>query len=650
MDCWIVALRGAEDPLIEARAVLGSPNGWVDSLEAYVFETLRPADAAERIARLMPSIQQGLAGAIAVEGDNPVEARLRAAALAAAANLGELLVDEGARARLERELVLVRPAVREGWKLPCPAVAVAPHDAERKACRIAVRSLPTRPPFVARQREISTLREAIARSSPVVVRAVPGAGASRLFEEAATRANVPAFYLPGDIIAGTFAQLERALEHCPLEAWVIADPVPAECAAQLAKNVERIAAHRPVILRVSGSFDLPLRAPPEGLSIGALREYDARALVRAMLGATHDPKVDKILARRGELLPGRIVEVVRAAVQLGALVRDEDGWRFRPRRALKPRTGPSAVIDRRIHDLPQSLRSALCALNALNDGRSTVTAHALLRGLSSADPRPSLDALAQLALVHHTDERVLIDESIRRAIGRDHPDTARARALLDCGAVQHGAQGERLLAADREREASVSFASAARAALDAHQHAAALRYLTLASRHADQPEVSSVIRATLAALGPAVQCEVIGARPRPSRARSLSAESLLASADQLEQHGDGEGAARLRALAELIRGNSQRAMQLTAHSSSADESSSKLQLTAALAQAASGDAARAIRSTVLALALARQRGDAQGEAAALSLLSSLYRALGRDEDARAIADAARKQLPAMPSG
>jgi|LNFM01.1.fsa_nt_gb hypothetical protein len=645
MDSWIVALRGAEDTLVEARAVFGSPNGWVDSLEAFVFETLRPEDAADRLSRLMPTMQRGLAGAVALEGDDPVDARLRAAALAASAAIGELLVDRAARHRLESQLVMVRPSVREGWRLPCAAAAIAPLCADRRLCRQSVGELPSRPPFVARQREINALLSAISRGSPVVVRAPQGAGAARLIEEAATRANAPAFYLPGDVLLGGYSQLERALEHCPEDAWVIADPVPKTAAETLTKNVERIAARRTVLLRVSGEFDMPLRAPPEGMSIGPLRDYDARALVHAMLGEIKDDRVGRLLARKGSFLPGRIVEAVRAAVQLGTIVRDEEGWAFRQRKPLKPARRPSEIVNARIHDLPEALAEALAALTALNDGRSTQTGHALLRGLFTQEPAASVSALSKLALVHDADERVRIDESVRSAIATNNPHLDRARALLESGAVSHAAQGERLLSVDRGREAAVAFALASRTALEAELRATALRYLVVAARHPDQPEVAACIRATLSSLGPAVSFEVVGARTRPSRARALDPNALDATAMQLEAT-DADGAARLRALAELVRGNSQRAMQIASAPPSSDESSSKLQLTAALAQAATGDAPRAVRSTILALAIARQRSDAAGEAAALSLLASLYRAFGRDEDARTMAEAARRLLPA----
>jgi tetratricopeptide (TPR) repeat protein len=647
MDCWIVALRGAEDALVEARAVLGSPSGWVDSLEAFLFETLRPSDAAERLARLLPTMQQGLSGAVALEVGDPTDARLRAAALACAAETGELLLDDNARLRLEHELVLVRPVAREHWTLPCPSAALAPRSADRHACRELVPTLPTRPLFVARQRELSALTSAIERGGPVVVKAIPGAGAARLIEEAAMRAQAPAFYLPGDIIAGGPSALDRALERCPPEAWVIADPVPVAHAETFAKAIERIVSKRTVIVRISDEFVLPLRAPPEGITVGPLREYDARALVRAMLEGEHDPKIDKVLARRGEFLPGRIVEAVRAAVQLGTVIREESGWALRARRALKVASRPKEPVAARIHDLPQSLREALRAVCALNDGRSTQTAHALLRGLFSGAPNDALDRLSRLALVHQSDERIRIDESVRRAVGRANP---RALTLLECGAAAHGAQAERYLAVDRPRDAALAFAQAARAALDAGATAAALRFLVHASRDSDQPEIASTIRAALAAIGPAVTFEVVGARVRPSRARTFDPFALEAAAAQLESRDDADGASRLRALAELVRGNSQRAVQLTATSAAVDESSSKLQLTAALAQASSGDAPRAVRSTLLALAIARQRNDSVGEAAALSLLSSLYRALGRDDDARAIADAAKKLLPANAPG
>jgi hypothetical protein len=648
MDCWIVALRGTEDALVEARSVLGTPSNWLDSLEAYLFETLRPADAAERIAKLMPIVLRGLSGAVAVEGDGALTARQQATALACAAADGELLVTRAARERLEPELVLVRPIAREHWVLPCPAFSVAPRAAERAACRESVGRLNTRPALVARQREIAALKNAVGRSSPVLVRAVPGAGAARVIEEAAQRAGTTAFFLPAIALQGSASNLERALEPCPANAWVVADPLPDAQAAAFAKISEKFAAKRPFVIRVAPSTEFASKVPLEGITVGPLRDYDARALVRTVLGRVRDPSVDRLLARKGSFLPGKVMHAVQSAVQLGTLVHDGEAWGWRARRALKTVGRSEDVIAARIDDLPPALQQAIGAINSLGDGRSAATALALFRGLFGADPEPLLDSLVSLALVHKFGDRLRMDHSVRLALGEP---PARAVALQTSGAISHAAQGERHRSADRGREAALYFASAAREAMTHKLSVAALRYLVLAKREAEHPEVAAILKNVLGQIGPAVTVDVIGTRPRMSRPRVMDPEQLETAAAQLDER-DREGAARLRTLAELMRGNSQRARQLA--DVEINDGSSKMLLTAALAQAASGDSATAVRSAISALAVARSKGDNHGQIAALSFLAAIYRALGRDENAVTLTDAARKLLPppatAAPSG
>jgi hypothetical protein len=173
----------------------------------------------------------------------------------------------------------------------------------------------------------------------------------------------------------------------------------------------------------------------------------------------------------------------------------------------------------------------------------------------------------------------------------------------------------------------------------------AVRYLA-AARPANSTErlpddVKAIMRSVVDAIGPAVVVVKEGAVAGSSaHARAVDPEHLEQTAAQLAERNDVEGAARLRALAEVVRGNSQRALRISGSHSS--EGSSRSQLVAALAQAGAGELQLAIRTALTALALARKVGERSGEAAALAVLASLYKAAGAEVEARGLAESAHK--------
>jgi hypothetical protein len=219
------------------------------------------------------------------------------------------------------------------------------------------------------------------------------------------------------------------------------------------------------------------------------------------------------------------------------------------------------------------------------------------------------------------------------------------QALAHAGALEACTRAEALRRQGRARDAAEAYARAATAALEAGLRAAAVRYVAAAhpgsGASAPSAGVSAALEAIATALGPAVQIESLD-KPETSgsRARVLDPEALEQAAAQFDSRDDTDAAARLRALAELARGNAQRALRLA--DAGRTEGSSKSQLTVALTQAAAGELPRAVRTTLAALAQSRRSGEAGGEAAALALLSALYRASGRDDDARILAEGARR--------
>jgi tetratricopeptide (TPR) repeat protein len=107
--------------------------------------------------------------------------------------------------------------------------------------------------------------------------------------------------------------------------------------------------------------------------------------------------------------------------------------------------------------------------------------------------------------------------------------------------------------------------------------------------------------------------------------------------------GPRAAAERIRAMAQLARGDAGAAMRILARSRSTTidqdaRAEARAALALALALLSSGDASQAIRSALGALATSRATRDPRGEAASLHTLAMCYRALGRKDDAMAIDD------------
>lgn len=98
--------------------------------------------------------------------------------------------------------------------------------------------------------------------------------------------------------------------------------------------------------------------------------------------------------------------------------------------------------------------------------------------------------------------------------------------------------------------------------------------------------------------------------------------------------------ARVRALAELARGDldaARRSLQEARIRGRDDRAAqARAHLAEAIVELHGGDPVRGIRAGLAALAASRRDGDARGEAAALRTLAACYRALGRDDQARLI--------------
>lgn len=139
-----------------------------------------------------------------------------------------------------------------------------------------------------------------------------------------------------------------------------------------------------------------------------------------------------------------------------------------------------------------------------------------------------------------------------------------------------------------------------------------------------------------APLKPFVQDAVRAVRERDFAGLEQAIRRALAEGSDLGAVG------RVRAVAELARGDleaARRRLRESRASGKADPAAqARHHLAEALLELSDGDPIMGIRATLAALAASRRLGDPRGEAASLHVLAACYRALGRDEQAARLAN------------
>ncbi len=637
MDAWIVALRGGSEALVEGRALFGPPIAAVERTELHAFETHDPAVAARLLLAAAAALGDGTGAAGIEDPGDPTASREAVVAAALAGAPGEFLVCASAREALAAHVVYVRPRRRARWRIPVPALALAPDLAARSVCIAAAATLPARPPLVDRETEIDALRAAIAPGAIVVLRAASGLGGSRVLAEAASRARAVLIRLSPSALADDDA-FDRALRAVPVEgaAWLALDPLPPGASLALPRarfdSLLSRAHGASLVVRVDPGDLLPWSDPDTEVEVGPLAPSDARALVRALLGVAEDSVVAR-LARRGGGVPRALVDAARLAVQRGEVVRDpSDGtWRWRSRRVVRPRGAAHGPTAARLAALsPVEARSLQGALY-IGEGVDHQALGTLLRALFG--PPDAVEALGAHGLLDVEDGRVTFSAALPGVVPADEALVARIERLRSRGVT------ELLVAAANAppAEAARALALAARRALAAQDPGAAVRLGAAAVQRAAGPytaEVDRVRAEVAAAVGAAVILGIREAVEAP--ARRMDPASIERTVDALAARGDDTGAVRLRALAALARGDTEPALRLANAPGTLRD-----HLVVALARARAGQGATSARHGLAALALARHAGDLAGEAAALAVLGVLYAALGRDAEAAALTAASR---------
>jgi hypothetical protein len=419
--------------------------------------------------------------------------------------------------------------------------------------------------------------------------------------------------------------------------WIVLDPIGPEHLPQVKAIAARFPRVRRLVLRAPRNIGLEFIDPARQFVLAPLTTADSREIARGLLGDKVGAPWIRRVARRGRGLPGQIVEVARAAVQLGHITWDGEAFVPRVHRVLNPRGTTGDPIDDRVRDVPDRVRRALSVIATLGDGAPEIAGSAALRGTMTSRPDEFTTQLLALRLVHVRDAQLWIDASIRRFLP---PSDLAADTLIEKGVLPSASEAEQLLSVGKQRDAGTLFVEAAAMALEAGLSAAGVRFIAAAlpngGRETALPdELIGAVKTIARTLGPALVIEPEGGHA----GRAMDADALDQAAAQALERNDLVGAERLRALAEVVRGNSQNALRITGRHST--DGSSKSQLVSAIAQASAGEMRVAVRTALRALIMARSASDRSGEAAALAVLSSMYKAAGREEDARRLAAGAK---------
>ncbi|MFT5359285.1 MAG: hypothetical protein ACI9KE_006528 [Polyangiales bacterium] len=421
---------------------------------------------------------------------------------------------------------------------------------------------------------------------------------------------------------------------------------------------------------------LVVRAPAGGVLPGPFAELpwrefhlpvlshdDARTTARVILGAgTDDDVVERVAQFGGESVLG-VEEAARALVCSGDLV--FDGLCFRWRR--DPRPGTTAIpvvrlISERLETLDETASRMLEVICVSPPGTPRLLGAAIAErdGLSAERRGDATQQLSQEGYLAAGSQLQPYSEVLRSVVLRGMPagrlaelhrfvaDAMSASSLFP-GPLSRATTGYFLAEGGNALEGAIATLDAARAALNANMRHAARR---LAAAAVQIHPLVEVRQAAADIARDAAEDEVTGDEV-PERLAARAVTSLLsghfdAVDDQLDMaiaEGRDLGAThRLRAINALGRGDTNAAFSAfeKAHAKAGDNigAQARASLTLAWVLLHDGDGESCVRAGLAALAAARRMKDPRGEAAAMHTLSAAMRAMGRESDAAAIAEAA----------
>ncbi len=518
-------------------------------------------------------------------------------------------------------------------------------------------------------------------------------GALRLAESAWTglppaltgplRALAAGHIVPRADAEAALAGLIAAQAAAGRRVWFLLDPVSAldpSSVALVALVSARADAPALVIARLPEGT-APPRALAEGapalaLALPTLSPADALVVAGGVLGADAEPSLVRRLALLGGETTAGLLEAAYALAATGDVVRR--GNRLTWRRAPRAASGAAplqSLVSERLALLDEDAQRTLEVLCVLAEAAPAAVARrvAARDGLDAERFTRSLDILRAERLWAPPPEpaqpgfvvRSVVLEAIPPArlveLHRLCAEALRAHADADEQVFFLGSVASHLAEAGLPEDAASTLLQAAGRARGAGLERAALRLAAAAVRVDPRDETRRAAATFASDRGPdtgvvadpnpaaAQPHETSTGTPAPTEsldtanravraiiARDFDAVERVVEA-ALAAGGPPAAAERIRAVAQLARGDAGRALRTLRRQQGAgpggQSESTRAMLALALVLAGSGEPVGAVRAAVAALASARRRGDASGEEAALRTLARCYRALGRTRDA-----------------
>ncbi|MBK8169926.1 MAG: hypothetical protein IPK60_06240 [Sandaracinaceae bacterium] len=482
--------------------------------------------------------------------------------------------------------------------------------------------------------------------------------------------------LPRNQALSALVALLKASQKTPTDrAWVLLDPLDALDPASIELVSDAVGPHGADALIV-GRLPADMRPPASLLRGGAvedmrvpeLRFTDARAIAEALLGTATHAEIVRRTAELGGDSPLGVVTAARTLIAAGDLVWHEGGyyWRVGPRANAAP-LSLRAMWHEHAHLLPTSVYRALEVVAACpEDVRLATLAKCIAQDGGNAEQ--ALHLLQRELLLQSNDPPALVSRFLRASIVEAMPKARRAQThsiIADVlrdetgpnASFREASLGHYFQEAGKPAEAAQALLNAGRAASKAGYARSAVRLAAAAVR----ADGSDAVRDATAALmiDADTYTPAPSTRPLPEQSTNpdildvpavhSAVQAILArdfdAVDRAVETAVAKGrdpaaADRVRAMAELARGDVAAAMRILSRARKLPEqdkkSAARAALTLSLVLLESGDKRHAVRAALGALAAARAAQDARGEEAAMRALAQCYRALGREDDARAL--------------
>jgi hypothetical protein len=475
------------------------------------------------------------------------------------------------------------------------------------------------------------------------------------------------------------AEILRVGSTDRMRSWIVADPTPGIDTATLEIVAGLSGDGAPdhlFIGRLPPDARIPTALadsdPLEEVVLPQLVATDGRVVAGAILGAHTADEVARRIAVLGGATPLGILEAARTLIAAGDLVWKEGGfsWRVGPRGGVNA-LPVEALIGERIAGLepiPARVLEAICAIpNAATADLMTT----VLRedGVTQSDIDRSIEQLGREALITRVSPWRATSSALRAVVAQRMPPArlgelyrfiarAMSKRFPRESVFAEATRGYFLAEGGHERDGAQALLKAASAAADAGYGRAALRLAAAAVQFDSSRDTRKTATELSRRITPSASARPSRAESRPgvsqrpgrlrdSVVRAITArdhESLDRALDTAIAEGHDRAVTdRLRAMAQVSRGDLRGAIASVARASNRPgdvRTTAKNALAKAVVLLHAGEPDDAIRTALFTLARSRELKDPAGESAAMHVLASCFRVLGRTSDADGIVDGA----------